>query len=111
MTRKDAFVRFFCFFFSFSFRIPLKKIFPLTRALDGEKCFVHRARWKTGLQSYYEAIFGNCVATVTCNLKLSGKQGRYGFDARPTKQGRGGGVATLATINEMYSFASNIIAE
>lgn len=73
-------------------------------------CFVHRA-WKTGLQSYYEAIFGNCVATVTCNLKLSGKQGRYGFDARPTKQGRGGGVATLATINEMYSFASNIIAE
>ena len=105
MTRKDAlFVR---FFFSFSFRIPLKKIFPLTRALDGEKCFV----WKTGLQSYYEAIFGNCVATVTCNLKLSGKQGRYGFDARPTKQERGGGVATLATINEMYSFASNIIAE
>lgn len=104
MTRKDAFVRFFCFFF---FSHPLKKIFPLTRALDGEKCFV----WKTGLQSYYEAIFGNCVATVTCNLKLSGKQGRYGFDARPTKQGRGGGVATLATINEMYSFASNIIAE
>lgn len=81
-------------------RYALKNIFI------SELAFV-RVRWRkvsstreTGTKLLWSDFRQPC-RDGTCNLKLSSKQGWYGFDARPPKQS---GVILLTT-NEMYSFA------
>lgn len=69
--------------------------------------------FRSKVQSYYEAIFGNRVtATITCNFKLSGKQERYAFQRASIEtmgRKRGGGDFANNQRNVLYSFASRLL--